>query len=233
MNRRSKKIYSGFAIMLLLVIGLFSSCQKDYYEDSGLQNGIYTISTLDFLTKDTFFFDSVVTIIHLADIDHIMADSTITFFSPTDHAIARAMDQLNSERYENFEDSLTLADIPGEVWRKFLFRYIFRGKYMLKDIARRDPIQLDVYPGMNMESWNGYIMNLGVLFSDYEGTKDVGPRTLTLTDIGNLANPKMRTSNVATSDLQTKNGVIHVLDDNHEFGFSASDFVNIVKQYIY
>ena len=219
-------------LAILLLAGTFTACKKDYYKDSGLQKGVYSESALAFLQERPFFFDSLVTVIHLAGMDSVLEDSTITFFAPTNQAIAKAMNQINSERYSNFQDSLRLQDIPQEIWRKFLSHYIFREKYMLKDIARGDPSQLNVYPGMNLESWDGYIMNLGVVFSDYNGTKDVGPRQVTITDIGDLANPNNITSNVATSDLQTKNGIIHVLDDNHEFGFSVINFASVVSQYI-
>lgn len=227
-----KKLYGWASVFLLIACGIFTSCQKHYYDDTGLQNGVYNESSLEFLQQQPFFFDSVVTVIHLAGMDQILSDSTITFFSPTNHAIARTMDIVNSVRHSNFEDSLRLEDVPQEVWRKFLSRYVFRGKYMLKDIARRDPAQLNVYPGMNMESYDGYIMNLGVLFSDYNDTKDVGPRQVTITDIGDLANPVGITNNVATSDLQTKNGIIHVLDDLHFFGFSSGNFAQVVEQYV-
>jgi hypothetical protein len=212
--------------------GSFSACQKDYYEDSGLQIGVYPVSSLQFLAQDPFLFDTVTEVIHLAGMDQVLEDSTITFFAPTDHSIARSMNELNSDRYDKFEDSLRIEDIPGEVWRKFLSRYIFRGKYMLKDIPRRDAAQLNVYPGMNMESWDDYIMNLGVTFSNYSGTKDVGPRQIIITDIGDLADPVDVGNSVATSDLQTKNGIIHVLNDYHSFGFSVSNFADMVHEYI-
>ena len=228
-----KHIVFYLTVLTLLVAGGLSACKKDYYVDSGLQNGKYGMSSLEFLSRQPFFFDTVVQVIHLAQMDDILADSNVTFFSPTDHAIGKAMDALNAMRSEAFKDSLQLADVPQEVWYRFLSDYIFREKYMLKDIARRAPSELNVYPGMNMESWAGYIMNLGVEFSDYEGTNDVGPRQLTITDIGDLANPADITARVATSDIQTQNGVIHVLDDSHDFGFSLARFQSEVSQYIY
>lgn len=219
--------------ILLVTIVFFTACDKDYYKDTGLQDGVYPISSLEFLNRQPFFFDSLVTVIHLAGMDDVLTDSTVTFFAPTDLAISKAMDFVNTVRHNEFEDSLTLQDIPQEVWKRFLSRYIFRGKYMLKDIARRDASELNVYPGMNLESWSGYIMNLGVTFSDYEGTKDVGPRTVTITEIGDLASPVNITSIVATSDLQTKNGIIHVLNSSHEFGFSVVKFSDMANEYLH
>lgn len=228
-----KKTISGIWLAFIAIAGFLTSCKKDYYRDSGLQNGIYAQSSLAVLEAQPFFFDSLVTIIHLAAMEDLVSDSTTTFFAPTDHSIYKAMSFINTEMHSQFEDSLRLEDIPAEVWQKFLSHYIFRGKYLLKDIPRRDPTQLNVYPGMNLESWDGYIMNLGVLFSDYAGTKDVGPRRVTITDIGDLANPVNITVNVATSDMQTNNGIIHVLADSHDFGFSVAAFSTLVKQYLH
>lgn len=215
---------------LLLMVVLVSACKKEYYDDSGLQKGIYPVSSFDHLNSQPFFFDSLITIIKLAGLEKELKDSTVTFFAPTDFSILKAMNGVNAQRHNDFKDSLRLQDIPADVWRTFLSRYIFRDKYMLKDIARRDPLQLNIFPGMNMESLDGYIMNIGVEFSDYAGTRDVGPRRVTITNMGDLASPAFNTNNVATSDMQTKTGIIHVLDANHTFGFGF--FGDLVAEYI-
>ncbi|CAL1519832.1 fasciclin domain-containing protein [Chitinophaga sp. MM2321] len=222
-------------ILLLLLLALavwLTACKKDYYNDTGLQKGVFPGSSYEFLQSQPYFFDTVATVIQLAGLENVLRDSTITFFAPTDYSVQMAMAIVNSDRHANFKDSLQLADIPSEVWRKYLSRYIFRDKFMLKDIPRFMSSQPEVYPGMNMESWQGYIMNLGVLFSDYNGTRDVGPRQVMIADMGSLDNPVYNISLVATSDLQTKNGVIHVLDANHQLGFNPFDFAATVREYL-
>ena len=232
-TKKIRKNYSCFLVLLLLATAaLVPGCKKDYYQDSGKQSGVMTLSSLEFLDTKPFYFDSLVQIIHLAGMDQLLTDSSVTFFAPTDHSIAKAMNVLNAERYNKFQDSVQLSEIPSEVWQHYLSRYVFKGKFMLKDILRKDNGNLNRYPGMNMLSYDGYIMNLGVFFTDYEGTQDVGPRYLTITDIGDLAAPRNYTSNVATSDIQTRNGIIHVLDDNHAFSFSVSEFATYVNDYI-
>jgi uncharacterized surface protein with fasciclin (FAS1) repeats len=223
------KYYSGW---LLLIAVVLLSCKKEYYRDSGLQKGVYPISSYEFLQTQPFFFDTLVQVIRLAGLENELRDSTVTFYAPTDHAIQKAMNFIHAIRYDDFKDTLRLDEVPGEVWRKYLSRYIIHDKYMLKDILRYDPLQKKLYGGMNIESLDGYIMHQGVVFSDYNGTKDVGPRTLKFSMIGDLSQPFWWESTVATSDLQTKNGIVHVLDDNHFFGFQSGDFVTTVLEYI-
>src|SRR5690625_3356996 len=118
-----KKTYQSIIFIALMALSALSACNKDYYEDSGLQIGMFKESGLSFLKEKPFYFDSLVVIIHLAELDQVLEDSSITFFAPTDHSIAKTMNGLNAVRHEKFEDSLTLEDIPKEVWRKFLNRY--------------------------------------------------------------------------------------------------------------
>ncbi|SEW36676.1 fasciclin domain-containing protein [Chitinophaga arvensicola] len=219
-------------LLVLLAAVSFSACKKDYYHDSGLQSGKYAGSSFEYLQSKPYFFDSIATIVQLAGLEKVLRDSSVTFFAPTDHTVKQVMDDINRSRYENFQDSVTLADVPGEVWQKYLSRYIFRDKYMLKDVPRFLYSQQDLYPGMNLESWQGYVMKLGVLFSDYNGTRDVGPRKLLLIDVGSLETPNNIVGNVASSDMQTRNGIVHVLDDEHSFGFDSRSFSRLVEEYL-
>lgn len=221
-----------FPLLIVAMMVLALSCKKDdYYKDSGKQIGVYDIGAYDFLKARPFFFDTLTNIIDSAGLHDVLQNESVTFFAPNNHAIKKAMDALNTIRYIENMDSIYIREIPGEIWKRFLSRYIFKGRYMLKDIARRDKLQLPVFPGQNMESYNGYIMNLGVQFSDYNNTKDVGPRTVVITAIGDLASPVNITNLVATSDLQCKNEIVHVLDDDHSFGFNPMEFVQAVLDY--
>lgn len=224
---------TGSLILLLLILAVsFSACKKEYYNDSGLQQGRFAGSSFEYLQSKPYFFDTLVTIVKLAGLESVLRDSTVTFFAPGDYSVKKTMDVINTERYQNFQDSLTLTEVPAEIWRKYLSRYIFRDKYMLKDVPRFLYAELDLYPGMNIESWEGYVMNMGVQFSDYNGTRDVGPRTLMLMDVGTLEHPANIVSIVASSDMQTNNGVVHVLNTDHVLGFDSQAFAALVKEYL-
>ncbi|MCH5598273.1 hypothetical protein [Niabella ginsengisoli] len=140
------------------------------------------------------------------------------------------MNQVNGNRYQQGKDSLKIADIPGDIWRKYLARYVFKGKYMLNDISRIDFARIGLYPGQNIESYDGYIMNMGVVYDAYSGTQDVGPRSIYLTSVGDeLTNLSgVNSEKASTSDLQPKNGVMHALQGLTSFSFN-SDFGAVVN----
>lgn len=220
----------------LLLLGILLSvavisCKKEYFNGGSLQNGVFKMSAYDFLKTKPFYFDTLVTVIDKSGLKEAFEKEDITFFAPTDHAIKLSMDLLNSGRYSASKDSIFIKDIPQAIWRKYLSQYLIKDKYLLKDIARYDPVQANVYPGQYMTSYDGYIMNLGVQFSDYKGTRDVGPRTVVIRNIGDIGNPLNFGATISTSDLQTNNGVIHVINDAHTFGFNPFLFATDVNEY--
>ncbi|WP_316794133.1 fasciclin domain-containing protein [Pedobacter frigoris] len=208
-----------------------SSCKKEYFNGGSVQNGVFKVSSYEFLKTNPLYFDTVMLVIDKAGMKDVLDKENVTFFIPTDHAIKKTMDALNQVRYFQSKDSVFIKDIPQFIWKKFLSQYIIKDKYLLKDIARYDIAQPNVFPGQFMASYDGYVMNLGVQFSDYQGTKDVGPRMLIFRNIGDMGNPLGITASVATSDIQTTNGAIHVLNDTHVFAFSNQLFINAVQEY--
>ncbi|WP_316817221.1 fasciclin domain-containing protein [Pedobacter nyackensis] len=207
------------------------SCKKEYFNGGNLQKGIFNMSSYEFLKTKPFLFDTLTMVIEQAGLKETLDKESITFFAPTDHSVKKVMDIINSSRYFQSKDSIFIKDIPQSIWRKHLAQYIFKDKYLLKDIARYSLTEPNIYPGQYMTSYDGFIMNLGVQFSDYQGTKDVGPRAVYITKIGDLGSPINVPATVATSDLQTTNGVIHVLDDLHYFSFDIQSFSADVLEY--
>ncbi|RQO70697.1 hypothetical protein DBR43_22125 [Pedobacter sp. KBW06] len=217
-----------FGVLLSVAV---ISCKKDYFNGGSLQNGVFKMSAYEFMKTKPFYFDTLITVIDKSGLKEVFEKEDITFFAPTDHAIKLSMDLLNSTRYSASKDSIFIKDIPPSIWRKYLSQYLIKDKYLLKDIARYDPVQANVYPGQYMASYDGYIMNLGVQFSDYKGTRDVGPRTVVIRNIGDIGNPLNFGATIATSDLQTNNSIIHVINDMHNFGFNPFLFITDVNEY--
>ncbi|MGO4290931.1 fasciclin domain-containing protein [Chitinophaga sp. RAB17] len=217
---------------ILLLVGLFiSACKKDYYIDGGLADPHYNGTIYDYLVKNPYLFDTVAFIVEKAGMKDMLQNDSVTFFAPTDQSIGDALRALNELRYRMVEDSAQLSDIPGSVWRDFLLRYIMKGKHTANQFARVDPANWYAYPGINYVMANGYILNIGLQYQNYNGVEAVGARILLLTDITFdpvtfRNNPYV---NVASSDIQPTNGVIHALNIRHTFGFRG-DFVRTAEQ---
>ena len=218
---------------ILLIAGLlFSGCKKDYYIDSGLADPHYKGTIYDYLVQNPDLFDTVAYVVEKAGLKEMLQNDSVTFFTPTDQSIVDAMNDLNSYRHVMVEDSVKLADIPPKVWKKFLTMYMLKGKYTANKFARIDPVNVYAYPGINYVMNSGYILNIGLIYQNYNGVEAVGARILQLTDITYdpvtfANNPKVL---VMTSDIQPTNGVLHVLNFRHAFGFRGGEFVRVAEQ---
>ena len=225
-----KKLLMNLVAMLLIVFAICSCNKKDYYRDTGLQSGILKENVYEFLQQRSLLFDSLVQVIDMAGMKEVLQGEEVTFFAPPDRSLLLLMNKVNGNRYAQGKDSLHIEDIPGDIWRKYLSRYIFKGKYMLNDISRIDFARIGLYPGQNIESYDGYIMNMGVVYDAYSGTQDVGPRSIYLTSVGDdLTNfSNINSEVVSTSNLQPKNGVMHALRGIAQFSFNT-DFEAVVN----
>ncbi len=226
------KYMKYFFLWMAGFVFILSSCQKtkDYYLDSGLANPYFKGSVMDYLEAKPFYFDSVALAVHLAGMDSVLANDSITFFAPTDRSILRLIKKANSELYKFQYDTIrTLRDVPSNLWKKYLSRYIFHGLNELKDYPQIDYDLLVDYPGQGYLSWNRTAMNIGVIYNDDNGVKYVGYRQLSIAYIPDISNPTANwiIAYVASSNILTNNGIIHVLSDKHTyFGFSDDEFIN-------
>lgn len=223
----------GFPLIFLLIM---ASCQKqeDYFKDGGLSDPHYEGSIYDYLNENPYWFDTVTYIIEQAGMADMLDGDTVTFFSPTDDAVRVAMDALNAYRYSHVEDSVYLEDIGPEVWRYFLSMHLLKGKFLAKNFARVDPDNVYAYPGIDYFTSEGFIVNIGLIYEDYKGVRDVGPRIIRLTDI--TADPEhfrnCPSVTVMSSDIQPRNGVLHVLNNSYALGFQVDRFVQMAEQYL-
>ncbi len=188
----------------------------------------------DYLTEKTLYFDSVKLIIDLAGMKDMFVKDTITFFAFTDDAIKEAMDDLNYQRFSNREDSVGIRDIGPEIWRQFISMYILRGKRLAGSFPRVDRDNIRAFPGINYVMLNGYILNIGLEYTDYRGVEAVGPRLLYLNDV-TFDPTDFRKNNyvrVASTDIQPRNGVIHALHYQHTMGFRPAEFRRLALDYL-
>jgi len=221
----------AFFLMLATVLLLLSSCKK-YYFDSGKHDPKYNGTVLQYLKSKQSFFDSTLTVINLAGMDDVLSNEKVTFFAPPSGSVFKSINKLNRYLRNTGKDTVSqLSQIKPEVWRNTLSQYIFKGTFLLKDYPQRDTLAYLAYPGQNYTSYGGRIMNVGAIFNDAGGVVYAGYRQLYLAYIPDLSNPQVALQNnpVATSDIQTTNGVIHVLTKlKHGYGFNGDAFIDQV-----
>ncbi len=222
---------SGTSLFVVLMLCLIlASCKKeDYYIDSGVHDGTYEGSVYQYLKSKPAYFDTLSQVIDVAGMQDVFENEEITFFAPPSSSIYKAVKSLNQYLRNDGKDTVSsLSQIKPEVWRELLSLYIFEGKYMLKDFAQLDTLDLDAYAGQGFVSSAGRPMNIGVIYNDAGNVKYSGYRQLWLSYINDFSSPKTSLINipVASSNIEPRNGAIHVLQyRNHLFGFTSSNFI--------
>jgi hypothetical protein len=225
-------VKKAIPFFLLLLVAVITGCQKkDYFKDSGKQNAKFNGSVLQYLESRPDMFDSVVKIIHMAGMDNIFDKEEITFFAPADSSIRATIQMLNFMLSTLGNKKVTsLSQIKPQVWRHQLSRYIFKGKKSMNDYPQLDPANVAAYPGRIYSSYDGEIMNVGVIYNDAGGVKYAGYRQLQLSYIPSQSTPLDYQSwypvAVASVNIEPSNGYVHALQfSNHLFGFDANQFI--------
>jgi len=219
-----KRYAAPFVMCSILLITLVSSCAKDdYYIDGGKANPVYNGTVLQYLQSNDKF-DTIAQIVKLAGLEDVFNKEDITFFAPTDEVVRRTIglvntslpnlgNRLNQDLYNQNKDTIkVLSDVPTEIWRKYLLKYVFKGKFKLKDYPQLDFNLRALFPGGYYYGYNSDLANIGVVFNSANGVKYTGYRQLSISTLPDPSNPQqLNTAAVATSDIQPTNGVVHVL----------------------
>jgi hypothetical protein len=217
------------ALMVLVVI---TGCQKkDYFTDTGTHSPNFNGSVLQYLKSKPGMFDSVVRVIGLAGMNEVFDKEEITFFAPADSSFRATIRTLNESLARLGQKEVkSLGQIKPEVWRDQLSRYLFKGKKSMNDFPQLDPANVSAYPGRIYSSYDGEIMNIGVVYNDAGGVKYAGYRQLVLSYIPSQSTPLDFLSwypvYVASVNIAPTNGYVHALRfSNHVFGFNANQFI--------
>lgn len=230
------------AILFFGTLFLGVACKKDYFHDTGVQKGIYDGSSLEFIHSRPDLFDSLSKVIKLAGMEEFIDKNPNSFFAAPDYTIQRSVKALNKFLYDNGKDTVArLEQIHPDIWKSYLSLYIFNKVLFLKDVPQIDTLNMNVYPGQGFATVANQNMNLGVLYNDVKSSgsggsqvvKYAGYRQLYISYINNISDLQalgaMINAPVATSNIKTNNGVVHVLNLNkHNFGFDTFKFISSV-----
>lgn len=124
------------------------------------------------------------------------------------------MENLNAARRLKQLPPATMDSVNTFVWRELLMWYMFRGTRLSAEFAEKD--------GKDVISINNQRLHVDAVGVNAHGAVGGGGLLLKLSDLnGSRFVKDWIFSFVTTSDIQTKNGVIHVLERTHIFGFRS------------
>jgi len=199
------------------------SCKKDggYYNHE-LKPIIFNGSTYDYLENHPGIFDSLLTVINRLGKHDILNDSNITLFATSNQSYQIAIENLNNIKRAS-EQKLEFLNTVGEAHLDtMLAQYIIKGQFMTGDLQFQDGRELvDIQYNLPMHAKLSTTTSSG-----YVGG---GPKVI---DFSDTKSSKFYRDWVTTStisvNIKTNNGIIHILDSDHVFGFN--DFT---KRYTY
>ncbi|CAL1519707.1 carbohydrate-binding protein [Chitinophaga sp. MM2321] len=202
-------------LLLLAIIGCWA-CKKgmDQYRNAKPASEV-SVSTYDFLQQQGALYDTLLLLIDKVKLTDTLKNQQVTFFVPQDNSIITAIRNVNFAR-EKLGDpgNWTLDSIPVTVWDSLLRRYIVRGIVNADSLRYAD--------GTELTTLYGHEMNGKTAGTNASGAVDAGTQVLMYSDKNNSRFSKdwsvALTQNV---DVKTKNGMMHILESRHVFGFTS------------
>ena len=208
-----KHITKGAIVVMVLC---FCSCTKYNYINGGTANGIHDCTMWEYFHTNSYDWDSTVVMIEHAGLkshfDGTGEYKQITFFGLTSNSILRYMLENNYER---------VTDIPVGKCQDIIQKLVAPKRIMLNDVPRGNRIQ----SGGGIES--AFVEYDGLVFDCIRGSLFLWTQRMAYNDIedtGEIAlyiasrnQDGTRNERVASTDIQTTNGVVHSL--NYDFRF--------------
>ena len=192
--------------MVLLVVA--TSCTKNDFQKTGLSNGRFDGTMLEYMRAHSYDWDSTVLMIEQAGLESLFnGDEKITFFGLTNFSILRYMLKNGIER---------VKDMTPEFCRETLLRHVMKGKMMRVEFPRGTIPQESEVIGKD----GGYYTMMGgnriwaYTFKDsYQDVAEMGALLLGITSVD-----KHKKINIASGDIEPDNGVVHSLAYNFTLG---------------
>ncbi|MCO5240976.1 MAG: fasciclin domain-containing protein [Chitinophagaceae bacterium] len=209
-------------IIVLAAVLFTSACSRDYFADEGTLNIEETtrlgMSTMDYLKSRGELFDTLTTLITLTGLEPVINASGTTFLAPQDYSIYNFFKLLYPDPDKR---PATFGDIPEEDmdWiREMLKNYIIPNQQIVRSGLATSYSYTTTYGGKKAR--------FNIVQADYLGNVNMGAKSIIFSlNVNDPVPPGQRelylSVQVVTSDLQSTNGIVHVLNaDTHIFGFN-------------
>lgn len=208
------KTYFGL-IAVGLVIGLvYSGCKKDGgFYDASTRDAAFKGTTYEYLKSKPGIFDSLVKVIDRMGLQTTLNDSSVTLFAVTNPSFQLALNNLNRLRKQSDKDPLFLANIDGVQLDTITSFYIVRGEITTDSLLLQD--------GKFLTSVRySYPMHASVTRRSASGQVNAGPEVINFDNTKRSKFTKSwATATTASNNIKTNNGIVHVLNSDHIFGF--------------
>jgi len=218
-----KNTIAFIALIIVLMVAAFSCDRDNYLIDGGVASPYLNMTTYEFLASKPVF-DTLVLAINKAGLKEIL-DGEVTFFAPNNFSFERYIRRMTTLGRTVYNDPLYryhFDSIPTNLLRDSLKMYIFPGKIFRSDLRKEGDIFTN-YAGAELKislepermyttelttnpSFVWLISKRGVFWDEYDNI----PSSVAERDIR---------QRIQTSGLISTNGVLHVMQNNHDLFF--------------
>ena len=204
-------------IIIFLLIGFaVVSCTKENFIDTGRANGDHDCSMLEYMKNDPHNWDSTVVLIEHAGLEAMFDGKDpeypeFTFFGPT---------KLSVLRYMLDNDIQQIADMDPDECKKLVLLYVLKEVLLKADVTEgTKSLMMPPIPGTGGETVvtvGGKQCRLFAQTEDYDGVANAGATHIYLES--GMFPFGLRSTDIASADIQFTNGVIHSLHYKHTLG---------------
>ena len=214
MAMKKIQILNRYTFLLMLGIILLSSCSKDKGDYGYINNTVpYAGNSYEYLKSKPGLYDSLLFVIDRLKLTDTLKNNKVTLFAVTNKSFQQVVEKLNIARKLRGKPAIYLKDIAPELLDSMVCRYIIRGHYLADSLTQTDGKMLTTIRYL-------YPMNGKLATANASGYKGGGPAVINyyFTKKSNFTKDWV----LATADainVRTANGIIHVLETTHPFGF--------------
>jgi len=228
------KCLLGFAFVAMI---FQAGCKREegYYNTSDINNET-SLNTYEYLKSKPGVYDSLLFLIDKLKMKDILSNEEVTLFAPSNLSFQIAIKNLNDVRRAQGKPALYLAGIargvlPGMAKRDIakaiadsshldtmVSKYIIKKLFIANDFAIGD--------GQTIFSVRGdYPMHGLRVFADAQGWQNGGSSIIEFANTKrSIFVPNWSKTTTTSVNIKTKNGMVHLLRNDHIFGFD--EFVN-------
>ena len=221
--------YSFLAVVVAVLLQVGCSKEKGFHDVQNTNQGT-SLNTYEYLKSKPGVYDSLLLLIDKLKMQSVLQDSTVTLFAPSNSSFRIALNNLNNARKIKGQPSVFLNElasgiprVPAELAKSrddsmhvdtMVSQYIIKGIFRSTDFSAGD--------GRAISSVRGdYPMHAKRLYADAQGMQNGGSEVIQFANTRRsvfVPNWSLTTTN--SVNITTKNGIVHLLEPEHVFGFN-------------
>lgn len=229
---KRSNFYSKYLVALLfgaLMVFQFG-CSKEtgYHGQENIKTGT-DLNMYDYLKSKPGVYDSLILLVDALGLKQTLTDSSVTLFAPSNASFRIALTNLNNTRRAQGKDAVFLkqiasgvAALPADIGKAkadlanidtMVTRYIIRGLFKSGDFTVGD--------GQALTSVrSSYPMHGKRIYADSQGWQKGGSEVIEFANTKrSVFVPNWNVTTTSSVNIQAKNGIIHLLEPDHVFGF--------------